>query len=227
MSQKRMSRIISKGEKRRTKGKYIARTSAKKEQQIAKGAGAAAGLATVATTATAIAAGVSVAAPPFSTVAALIPMVVAGGAGGAKLIVRRGNRILAHDAKLVNKWAKRFRKRSTRFRKKKIIRTLRRYNRWLKKGNKRIFGRKRKTYRRWKRRKARLEMQLKALYIAEYGRRAAADTGKTTRIPKRRKAEKKVLRDTQKAQKPECWRETPDRFPAIHGPAASTSHQTK
>ena len=111
--------------------------------------------------------GTAVAAPPFSTIIAVVAGV--GISVGLAVTSKRRKKFLSQDEKLLNKLIKKYKKKSTAWRKKKIVNLLADYNALLAKGNKTKFRKKLKKDRfRWKVRKSKLEMKLKALYGAQY-----------------------------------------------------------
>ena len=145
-----------------------------------------------------VAMGLSVAAPPFSTLLAVIPAAVAGIAAGVSIRQKRGAKFLNHDVKLIRRLARRYRRRSSSWRKHLVAKYLKEYRKMLKEGNKAKWWAIKKNKQRlnWMRRKAKLEVKLKALYAAEYSTKKRRK--RITR--KQARAEKKVVRDIRKSQ---------------------------
>jgi len=109
----------------------------------------------------------AVAAPPFSTIIAVVAL--AGLAVGSAIRGARRKKFLSKDDKLLRKLATKYSLKSTRWRKKKAIKLLKRYNKLLSKGNKRFLRKKsRKNRLNWKIKKSKLEMKLKAVYASQY-----------------------------------------------------------
>jgi len=145
----------------------------------------------------------AVAAPPFSTIAAVV---IGTGAIIGIGIRKRKKKFISEDQKLLAKLIKRYKKKSRSWRKKKIVKLLKKYDRVLSNGNKKRLWRKpRKERLSWKGRKARIEMKLKALYAAQYQKEIKKfQEGKSTppKISKKQAtAEQKIVKSIKSKQK--------------------------
>jgi len=110
---------------------------------------------------------------PIGTIIAAIPLTIGLGFSIAGKSKKRRAKFLTKDQDLLLKLVKRYKKRKTNWRQKKAERLLKRYNRHLKRGNKRTVAlldgnKKRKHKMKWKGKKAKLEMQMTAIYMAQY-----------------------------------------------------------
>jgi hypothetical protein len=138
---------------------------------VAAGGAAAAGGGSIG----AILAGTAVAAPPFSTAAAVVAGVGVAAFLGIRQVGKQRDKFLSHDAILLRKLIARYKKRKSKWRRKKIVRLLKQYDKHLSHGNKKTLapwdGAKRNRHELdWKAKKARIEMKLKALYAAQYAK---------------------------------------------------------
>lgn len=190
--------------------KTSAAVSAGTAAAAAAGTGAGAGAAISAGVAAASSSGLgttiatlAVAAPPFSTIAAVVVGAVAVAGIGIR---KRKKRFISEDQKLLLKLITRYKKKSRSWRKKKIVKLLKKYDRVLSNGNKKRLWRKpRKERLSWKGRKARIEMKLKALYAAEYQKefkKAQKGKSKPPKITKKQAtAEQKIVKSIKTKQK--------------------------
>ena len=179
-----------------------------------------AGAAGIAGTAGTVAAGTAVAAPPFSTILAIIPLAVAGIAWGASAGAKRRSKILNKDAKLIEKWRRKYAKKSRSTRKKLSLKYLSKYKKHLKKGSKKTAwpfdGNKRvKAKASWRAEKSELEMRMRAIYAAQFGKSFKKKTKKKV-SKKLAKAEKKVVHDIKTLQKQSIDPRTSN-FPLLAG----------
>ena len=129
----------------------------------------AAGLGTAAATGTATLA----AAFPIGTLIVAIPAAIGLGLSTAKAVKKNRAKFLTQDQQKLVQLIKRYKKRSQPWRVKKTQKLLTAYDIHLAKGNKKTVApfdgkKKRKHEFKWKAKKAKMEMQMTALYIAEY-----------------------------------------------------------
>lgn len=142
----------------------------------------------------------AVAAPPFSTIAAVV---VGVGAIIGIGIRKRKKKFISEDQKLLLKLIERYKKKKRSWRKKKIVKLLKKYDRVLSNGNKKLLWRKpRKERLSWKGRKARIEMKLKALYAAEYQNELQKGKSTPPKISKKQAtAEQQIVKSIKAKQK--------------------------
>lgn len=159
-------------------------------------------------------AGTAVAAPPFSTVAAVVGGIGLAAFVGIKAAKGDRDKWLKGDKKTLNKLISKYKKKSSKWRKKRIAKLLRQYEKHLSKGNKRtlslIDGDKRnKEEANWRAKKAKLELKMKALYAIQYKKsyKKLVKDIKTKKKPKRPKitkrqavAEKRVVKRIKRKQ---------------------------
>ena len=174
-------------------GGAAAATATAATATVAAGGAAAAGGGGIA----AVLGGTAVAAPPFSTALAVVAGVGVAAFIGIKQVGKQRDKFLSHDAILLRKLIARYKKRKSKWRRKKIVRLLKAYDKHLSHGNKKTLapwdGSKRNRHELdWKAKKARIEMKLKALYAAQY----AKSYGRLMKglKPKKRKITKKQAR---------------------------------
>ncbi len=201
MSKRRIESIIKKihrkSEKQRLKELKSAEAQAKNEAKLVKDAANAAKLgikvaagytgAVVASGGTAVVAGggiggvmsvlgpTAVAAPPFSTAAAVVAGIGIAAWGGVQLAKEDRAKWLKGDKRLLLKEIRRYKKKKKKWRKKEMAKLLRAYDKHLSIGNKKtislIDGNLRnKEESNWRAKKAKIEIRLKAIYAIEYAK---------------------------------------------------------
>jgi hypothetical protein len=201
MSKRKIESVIKKmhrkSEKQRLKELKSAEAQAKNEAKLVKNAANAAKLgikvaagytgAVVASGGTAVVAGggiggvmsvlgpTAVAAPPFSTAAAVVAGIGIAAWGGVQAAKADREKWLKGDKALLQKEIIKYKKKKKKWRKKKMAKLLRAYDKHLSIGNKKtislIDGNLRnKEESNWRAKKAKIEIRLKAIYAVEYGK---------------------------------------------------------
>lgn len=218
MSKSRLDKLlktsfVSKKEKERLQKE--ADKATKKEKAIASGVQqvAGTGIAVASGVAAVTAAGASasagtfltaaaVAAPPFSTAAAVVAGIGLAVGLGIKGAGEQRKKFLSKDEGLLNKLISDYKKKKSSWRKKEISKILKDYDKHLDKGNKKTLslfdGNKRnKEEIGWRAKKAEYEMKLRALYAAQYSdsyNKSMKEVSKPKISKKQAKAEQIVVK---------------------------------
>lgn len=109
---------------------------------------------------------------PIGTIIAAVPLAVSLGFSIAQKSKSKKAKYLTKDQKTLVEMVNKYKKKSADWRKKKADKLLKSYEKHLDRGNKKAFLRLRKNTRSektsWKSKKAKLEMEMTAIYMAEY-----------------------------------------------------------
>ena len=200
MSKKRLEDIVIKHERQSVRrGKGTDKAQAEIEENKEKALKSVEALTTTADVAWKL----NAVAPPFSTIAAVVAVTGVAAWSGAKGIKLRRSKFLNADEKMLERFSKRYSKKSKSWRKKQVAKLLKRYDRHLERGNKRKRIKNRKS---WQTKKARLEMKLKALYGAQFKvdyERTMANLPPDAKPPTvaQKQAEKRVVAGIKQKQK--------------------------
>ena len=157
----------------------------------------AAGLSTAAAAGTASLA----AAFPIGTIIVAVPLAIGLGMSAASSAKKNRAKYLTQDQKKLLQMIKKYKKKTQTWRIEKSKKLLKSYDKHLAKGNLRTLGlfdgdKRRKEELKWKGKKAKIEMQLTAIYMAEFETQPPKKQSTSTKIKSQ-----KIIRNIQKKQK--------------------------